>query len=87
MVSNRRSLFLFGGARRYVATPSSELKAIQQAQFKSPLPLSVLCYHRDMNTERALEFYKLTVEVQLAMYNGVIMAWREKVSRYLPKGW
>lgn len=35
--------------------------------------------HSDVDDEKTMEFYKLTVEVQLAMYNGLVMAWREKV--------
>lgn len=41
-----------------------------------PPPLST-----DRNADRFtnLEFYRVTVAVQLAIYNGVILAWREKV--------
>lgn len=29
----------------------------------------------------AIDFYRITAKVQLAIYNSIILAWREKVSR------
>lgn len=42
--------------------------------------MSVPYCHRDIDTEKALTFYRLTLKTQLAMYNGIIMSWREKVN-------
>ena len=31
----------------------------------------------------AIEFYRITVAAQLAVYNGLVLAWREKVTATL----
>lgn len=35
---------------------------------------------RPESGQTAQDFYQATLEVQLAIYNGVILTWREKVS-------
>lgn len=36
-------------------------------------------FDRPSTTQTTLDFYRLTIEVQLAIYNGVVLSWREKV--------
>lgn len=36
-------------------------------------------FDRPSTTQTTLDFYRLTTEVQLAIYNGVVLSWREKV--------
>lgn len=35
--------------------------------------------HREADSLTPLDFYRATVEVQIALYNGIILAWKEKV--------
>lgn len=44
-----------------------------------PYPITLPLLHREAATYSALDFYRITVEVQLAIYNSIILAWKEKV--------
>ena len=43
--------------------------------------VSAKCIGRHNDTITSMDFYSLTVAVQLAVYNGVVLSWREKVAK------
>ncbi|CAM9971879.1 unnamed protein product, partial [Ascophyllum nodosum] len=54
-------------------------------KFGSLVPLKILYFLGVTDTLTALDFYRITVEVQLAIYNGIILTWKEKVRHDLPR--
>ncbi|CAM9971686.1 unnamed protein product [Ascophyllum nodosum] len=48
-------------------------------KFGSLIPLKIQFFVKNANEYPPLDFYQATVEVQLAIYNGVVLAWKEKV--------
>lgn len=42
---------------------------------------------RDPATNSAQDFYRVTISVQLGIYNGVVLSWREKVRGTVPTIW
>ncbi|CAM9200218.1 unnamed protein product, partial [Laminaria digitata] len=54
-------------------------------KFGSLVPLKALFFIQNSDTFSNLEFYRVTVAVQLAIYNGVVLAWREKIRHDLPR--
>ncbi|CAM9184717.1 unnamed protein product, partial [Laminaria digitata] len=51
----------------------------------SLLPLKTLYFIERPDTFSAMDFYRLTVAAQLAIYNGVVLSWREKIRHDLPR--
>eukprot|EP00904_Undaria_pinnatifida_P002795 jgi/Undpi1/12516/HiC_scaffold_6.g02185.m1 len=54
-------------------------------KFGSIVPLKAAYFVREAETIPSFEFYRITVAVQLAVYNGVVLSWREKVRHDLPR--
>ncbi|CAN0217950.1 unnamed protein product, partial [Scytosiphon promiscuus] len=56
-------------------------------KFNSLVPLKIAYFLRDttMDEYTATDFYQVTLEVQLAVYNGVLMAWKEKIRHDRPR--
>ncbi|CAM9870915.1 unnamed protein product [Ectocarpus fasciculatus] len=56
-------------------------------KFNSLIPLKIAYFSRDTTKEDYTEtdFYQVTIEVQLAIYNGVLLAWKEKIRHDLPR--
>lgn len=42
------------------------------------IPLYVAFVDRHADEFPAIEFYRITAAAQLAVYNGILLAWREK---------
>ncbi|CAM9971823.1 unnamed protein product [Ascophyllum nodosum] len=47
--------------------------------------LKILFFLKNANEYTPLDFYQVTVEVQLAIYNSVVLVWKEKVRHDLPR--
>ncbi|CAM9281589.1 unnamed protein product [Hapterophycus canaliculatus] len=56
-------------------------------KFNSLIPLKIAYFLRDTTKDEytTSDFYQVTLEVQLAIYNGVLMAWKEKIRQDRPR--
>eukprot|EP00903_Cladosiphon_okamuranus_P012371 g11596.t1 len=54
-------------------------------KFNSLVPLKVTYFLRRSDTLSLLDFINITVKSQLALYNAVLLAWREKVRHDAPR--
>eukprot|EP00752_Nemacystus_decipiens_P008074 g7217.t1 len=54
-------------------------------KFSSLIPLKIAYFLDRRDSLDAMEFYKITVKAQLAIYNGVLLAWREKIRHDAPR--
>ncbi|CAM9706452.1 unnamed protein product, partial [Scytosiphon promiscuus] len=56
-------------------------------KFNSLIPLKIAYFLRDTTTAEytTADFYQITLEVQVAIYNGILLAWKEKIRHDRPR--
>eukprot|EP00903_Cladosiphon_okamuranus_P012376 g11599.t1 len=54
-------------------------------KFNSLVPLKITYFLRRLDSLSMLDFLNITIKSQLAMYNAVVLAWREKVRHDAPR--